>query len=511
MNRTKQSIKNIVTGIGSQIFLAVISFFTTRLIKLNLGFEYLGINGVFTNIIAFMSLTELGIGSAIVFALYKPLAENDTKLINIIMRFYKNAYRIIAIVVFIIGLIIIPFLHFFVNTTLSMNYVRGVFLLFVLNSSFSYLLSYKRNLIFADQKNYIITLYTLIFSVISKVGQLAVFVLTKSYVLYLTVNILCTVGLNLLISWKANKLYPYLKDKNPEKLPDDVKKMLVSKIKALFLHSVGTFCVAGTDNILISYFFGVSEVGKYTSYITIVTLITTLANQLYDGISSSVGNFLVEKDSEEKYKLFKKIELVNSILTIFVSVCLAVLLTPFVKWWLGDDSVLSDTIVYLIVASNFLTFTRKPIGTIKNAAGLFEQDRFAPLIESFINLVASCILAKLFGLSGIVIGTIISSISVPIWVSPKIVYKNVFHKNMIKYFLNILRNFLYSTLLILLIKLILNNIFVYNKTVTLIIYFLITGIICLICELLLFCKNTYFVFFKNAILNNFFRKGKADE
>ncbi len=511
MNRTKQSIKNIIAGIGSQIFLAVISFFTTRLIKVNLGFEYLGINGVFTNIIAFMSLTELGIGAAIVFALYKPLAENDTKLISIIMRFYKNAYRIISLVVFIIGLIIIPFLHFFVNTTLSMNYVREVFLLFVLNSSFSYLLSYKRNLIFADQKNYIITLYTLIFSIISKIGQLTVFVLTKSYVLYLTVNILCTVGLNLLISWKADKLYPYLKDKISEKLPADVRAMLVSKIKALFLHSVGTFCVAGTDNILISYFFGVSEVGKYTSYITIVTLITTLANQLYDGISSSVGNFLVEKDSEEKYELFKKIELINSILTIFVSVCLAVLLTPFVRWWLGDDSTLSDTIVYLIVASNFLGFTRKPIGTIKNAAGLFEQDKFAPLIESFINLVASCIFAKLFGLAGIVVGTIISSIAVQIWVAPKIVYKNVFHKNLISYFFNILRNLFYSICLILLIKLIISHIFLYNQTITLIIYFIISGIICCVIEYFLFFKNQYFIFFKQSILNKIFKKGKSDE
>ena len=423
MSRTTQSLKNIFTGIGAQLFLTAISFFTTRIIKFSLGFEYLGLNGVFNNIIAFMSLTELGIGNAIVFALYKPLAENDTQLISILINFYKKAYRIISLIVFFIGMIILPFLQLFVNTTLSMNYVRGVFLLFVFNSSASYLLSYKRSIIFADQKNYIITLFTLVFSLISRIGQLVIFILTKSYVLYLSVNTLCTILLNITISIKANKLYPYLKIKIVEKLPDNEKQMLISKIKALFLHSIGTFCIAGTDNILISYFFDVTVVGKYNSYIAIISIILTLVNQFYDGISSSVGNYLVQKTREEKYELFKKIEFINSFITIFITICLATLLTPFVDWWLGDDSTLTNNVVALIVLSNFLTLIRKPISTIKSSAGLFEQDKYAPLIESFINIVISCICAHFFGLAGIIMGTIISALTVPIWVAPKVVYK----------------------------------------------------------------------------------------
>ena len=499
MSRTSQSVKNIVTGIGSQILLAAIAFFTTRLIKIDLGFEYLGLNGVFNNIIAFMGLTELGIGSAIVFALYKPLSENDTNLIKIIMHFYKKAYTIIAIVVFAIGLILLPFLSFFVKTTLSINYVRCVFLLFVFNSSASYLLSYKRNLIFADQKNYIITIYTLIFTLISRIGQLVAFLLTKSYVLYLSVNIICTIGLNLLISYKANKLYPYLKEKNAEKLPVDIKNMLVTKIKALFMHSIGTFCVAGTDNILISYFLGVTIVGKYNSYMTIVTLITTLFNQLYDGISSSVGNFLVEKSEDEQYELFKKIEFINSFLSIFCTVCLATLITPFVSLWLGDDSTLQQKTVLLIAISTFLGFTRKPIGTIKSAAGLFEQDKFAPLIESFINLVSSCIFAKFFGLSGIVMGTILSSIAVPLWLQPKIVFNNIFHRSILNYFLIIVRNMIFTGILIFLFNKLLPHIFLLNQFITLIIYFIITIIVTLSIELLFFSRNKYFAFLKQTI------------
>ncbi|MBR4790990.1 MAG: hypothetical protein IK024_08890 [Treponema sp.] len=491
---------------SSHIIITAVSFFTTRVIKFSLGFEYLGLNGVFNNIISLLSLTELGIGNAIIFALYKPLAENDTNLISILMRFYRNAYRIIAMIVFTIGLIIMPFLKFFVNTTLSMNYVRIVFLLFVFNSSASYLLSYKRNIIFADQKNYIITFYTMIISIISKVGQLIIFYITNSFILYLIVNIICTIVLNILISNKANKLYPYLKDNVTEKLPQEIKQMLISKIKALFLHSIGAYFVFGTDNILISYFKGVSEVGLYGSYMMIVSFLNALVTQIFSGITSSVGNFLLDKSKEEQYGLYKKIEFFNSIIIIFISVCTATLITPFVTWWLGPDSVLPDSIVYLIILSNFITLSRNPIGTIKNGAGLFERDKYAPLIESFINLVVSCILAKYIGLAGIILGTIISSILVPYWVTPHIVYKYIFNKKAFTYFIHIILNLLYCTGMIILLHFMLQNIYILNDTMTLLLKFLITGIICILLEFLLFFKNKYFPEITKLIKNIIHKK-----
>ena len=501
MSRTSQSIKNIATGIGSQILLAVLSFITTKLIKVNLGFEYIGLNGVFNNIMSFMGLTELGIGTAIVFALYKPLSENNTKLITIIMHFYKKAYLIISIVVFGIGLILLPLLPYFVHTTLSTFYVQSVFLLFVFNTSISYILSYKRNLIFADQKNYIITIYSLIFSIVTKFLQLLIFIITKSYILYLIISILCTTLLNIVISCKADKLYPYLRDKTTEKLPFEVKQQLTSKIKALFFHSIGTFCVAGTDNILISYFLGVSTVGKYNSHIVIVTLVTSLVNQIYDGISSSLGNFLVEKNIDEQYELFKKMELLNSIIVIFVTVCLTTLITPFVGWWLGSDSTLSPICIYFIGFNVFLGITRKPVGALKNAAGLFEPDKFAPIIESAINLVASCILAHFFGLAGIIIGTTISTLCIPIWIPPKIVFKTILKKKLFPYFMNIINNLICCVLLTFLCTILIHYVFIINSTLTLIIDFIVTIIITAFVEYLLFRKNKYYNFFTTALIS----------
>lgn len=492
MSRTSQSLKNIITGIGSQIFLAAVSFFTTRIIKSCLGLEYIGLNGVFSNIIALLGLTELGIGNAIVFALYKPLAEKDIKLISNLMCFYKNAYFIVGCVVFAIGMVIMPFLQFFVNTSLSTDYVKCVFLLFIFNSSSSYFLSYKRNLIFADQKNYIITLYTLIFSIFSKLGQLTVFLITKNYILYLSVNILCTLLLNILISWKADKLYPYLKEKISGKLPLEVKQMLFSKIKALFLHSIGSFCVFSTDNILISYFLGVAEVGRYSSYMMIVTLISNLVNQIYIGISSSIGNFIVLKTKEEQFELYKKIELANSVISIFITVCLITLLTPFVSWWLGVDSTLPRYVVYLICTSNFILLSRTPVGVIKSASGIFEKDKYAPLIESLINIGVSVFLAKLIGLSGIIIGTIFSSAVVPLWLTPKIVYKYIFNKNMITFFTVMLKNMFLSIVLILPLQYLISNFFILNSTVTLLINIIIVTFTCFVFEFLIFSKNKFF-------------------
>lgn len=499
MSRTSQSIKNIAMGIGSQLVLSAIAFFTTRLIKINLGLDYLGLSGIFGNIISFLSLSELGIGSAIVFALYKPLAENNKSLIFAIMQFYKKAYRIVAASIFGLGLVIMFFLPAFVKTVLPMNYVRFVFILFLINSSSSYLLSYKRNLIYADQKNYIISLYSLFFSAMSKVGQLAIFILTNSYVLYLSVDILCTVALNISLSHKADKLYPYLKEKRVENLPAETKEMLTTKIKAMFFHSIGGFCVHGTDNILISFFEGLAIVGIYGSYTKLIALINTIIQNISTGMISSVGNFLVGESIDKKYELFEKIEFVYTVIAIFISTCLAVLFNPFVAWWLGEDAVLPKHIMYLISFNVFLELMRNPPGIVRNAAGLFEQDKYAPIIESFLNLVVSILLARRIGLAGIILGTTISTLAVPIWVPVTVIYKNIFLRSSWRYFSHVIRNLICVVAITYVCEIVIKNIFIYNKTMTLLVCFAITIAITMCAIILILGRDKNFKFFKNMV------------
>lgn len=489
MSRTSQSIKNIISGIGSQLVLAFLSLFTTRIIKTHLGFEYLGLNGVFTNIISFLSLTELGIGSAIVFALYKPLAEKDEELITGLMQFYKKAYSVIAVVVLFIGLLLIPFLPKIVKSELPFNYILIVYFLFLINSVLSYLLAYKQSLISADQKNYIITTYSLCFSIVSKILQLVVVILTNNYLLFLLISIVSTFLLNFLLAKKTDKIYPFIKNKKKIALSNEEKVLIINKTKAMFLHSIGTFVISGTDNIIISTFLGLTIVGKYGVYISIILLVQSFINQFFNGIYSSIGNYIVEKNSEEQYYLYKKIEIITSFVQIFVTICLAVLFNPFINWWLGEDALLSKEIVYLLSFNCFITIMRKPIHTFKTTSGLFEKDRYAPIIESIINIILSIVLVKTIGLSGVIIGTIVSSLFVPVWVTPHIVYKYLFKQREGKYYLNQLLNTIITIGIVLILNYLIKLFSFTNNFQNLVIQFCIVIFVSIILLLLIFGKR----------------------
>ena len=460
-SRTKNSLRNIIVAFGSNLFITILSFFTSRVIKDRLGLEILGLNGVFSNIISVLSLSELGIGTAITFALYKPLAERDEKLIKSLMQFYKRAYKIVAATVAGIGLLLFPFLKFFVKSNnYSQYYIIEVYLLFLLNSVISYFFVYKRTLIIADQKNYIITTITLVYTYVLKISQFIAVFFTSNYILYLIVNVICTFVYNLAINITCNKLYPYLKDTIVEKLPEEVKNAILKKIKALFLHSVGTVVTYATDNILISYFCGIEEAGRYSSYAMIVTIIGNMLIMVFDNIKDSVGNFLVCESENKHYELFKKILFVDQSLTNICSICLLLLMTPFVTLWLGKDAVIPFSVVLIMVLNFNFSKNTAAISVIRNAAGVYEPDRWAPLIQSLINLVTSIICAHYMGLLGIVLGTLISGMLVPNWCGPYVIFRCVFHKGFFHYVKE------YSIYLIRAVFVFIVVWFVFNKCIT---------------------------------------------
>ena len=433
-SRKKKSLLNIVVAFVSNILIYVLSLFTSRVIKHNLGLQVLGLNGVLSNVISILGLSEMGIGAAITFALYKPLAENNYDLIKSIMTFYKKAYRVVALIVLGIGLLIFPFVPSFIkHSDFSKPYIYLVYSLFLVNSVISYLLVYKRTLIVADQKNYVITIATLVYTYALKISQLAVVYFTSNYILFLIVQIVCTFIYNFVVSLICDKIYPYLKEKS-EPLPEDLKSTFFTKIRALFWHSLGGVVVFGTDNLLVSWFCGVEEAGRYTSYVSVIAMITNMISLVFNNMQDSIGNFLVTETKEKQKDLFDKLFYLNQSLASVCSVCLAVLLTPFIRVWLGSDTVLSNAIVIALVVSFYFSRNRSVILAVKNTAGLFEDDKSAPIIESVINLISSIILAKFFGLIGVVLGTILSTLLVPFWVQPVVIYKKVFNKNVMTYF-----------------------------------------------------------------------------
>lgn len=433
-SRKKQTLKNITVAFFSNILIYVLSLFTSRVIKERLGLDILGLNGVLANVISILSLTELGIGGVITFALYEPLAHQNKELIKSIMAFYKKAYRIIAIVVAVIGLVLLPLVPSLIKSSdFSNRYIVMVYLLFLANSVLSYLWVYKRTLIVADQKNYVVTIVGLVYTYALKISQLFAVFFTSNYILFLVIQMVCTLIYNLVISSVCDKLYPFLKDK-AEKLPQEQVQLIVKKIKALFFHSLGTVVIFGTDNILISYFCGITEAGRYTSYLSIVNMIGTIVVIVFDNLRDSLGNFLVTETRERKRELFNNLFFMNQTLVSIFSICLLLLLTPFVQLWFGTDTVLPNYVVASMVFCFYLQKSMLTTGGMKSSAGLFEQDRFIPIYESFVNLVASILLANKFGIVGIVWGTIISTLLGPFLVQPIILFKQVFTENGFKYF-----------------------------------------------------------------------------
>lgn len=441
-SRKKQTLKNITVAFFSNILIYMLSLFTSRIIKEKLGLDILGLNGVLANVVSILSLTELGVGGAITFALYKPLAHQNRELIKSIMAFYKRAYHYIALAVAVIGLALLPLVPGFIKSTeFSKSYIYIVYVLFLANSVFSYLLVYKRTLIVADQKNYVITTITLVYTYALKIFQLIAVFYTSNYILFLVIQIVCTLVYNLVISFVCDKLYPFLKEK-AAKLDQEHVQLITRKIKALFFHSIGGVVVLGTDNILISYFCGITEAGRYTSYLSIVNMIGTVVVIIFDSLRDSLGNFLVTETQERKRELFNNLFFMNQTVVAIFSVCLVLLLTPFVRMWFGADTILPNYVVASMVLCFYIQKSMICVGGMKSSAGLFEQDRFVPLYESFVNLIASILLAQRFGIVGIVWGTIISTVVGPFLIQPLILFRCILSENIIKYLISYISYFI---------------------------------------------------------------------
>ena len=491
--RTKYSVKNFIlqfiTNITSVIFLFVSQ---TLFIKL-LGVEYNGLNGLFTNILTILNLFELGIGSSITYNLYKYTKTNDEENIKSIMSFYRKAYNYISILVLFIGVLFIPFLKYIVkDVTIDIN-ITFVYLLFVLTTISSYLFSYKRSIIVANQKNYIINVIDIIYTIILNTTQILVLWFTKNYYLYLMIKILCILIENIIINIKASKMYPYLLDKNINKIDPKIKESIISRVKALVIHKTSGAVTNGTDNILISAFLGITTTGLYTSYNYIISSVKKLFGNIIQATTSSIGNLLVEKNYDKNYETFKKIRFLNLWIAIFTSTCLLLITQPFVELWLGKKYLLNISVVIVLVINYFQTMMRSTYATFKDAAGIWVEDKYIPLLQLSINLISSIILLKIFGLKGVFIGTILSSLVLWFYSYPVLVYKKLFNRS-IKYYI---RDFISHILIFIIILGISFSIYLYksNILISIVISILIPNLI----MYLIYRKKEEFKYYKDLI------------
>ncbi len=432
--RTKYSIYNSIISLVSSMTTMLLGFIAQAIFIRLLGYEYLGLNGLFTNVITMLSFFELGMGNAIVYNLYKPIADNDEKKIKALMNFYKKAYNVIALLVFGVGIIILPFIKFFVGeVTVDVN-LYLVYFLFLLSTVSTYLVSYKRSLLYANQKNYIINIIHTVYTIVLNIVQLLVLYLTKNYYLYLGIKVCCQLIENVIISINANKLYPILNEINKEKLDKKTEKNIFDKVKGLLCHKVGGALVNGTDNIIISKFLGVYTVGLYANYELITRACNIMFGQMLSSTTASVGNLLASKDRSKAFTVFKKMRFLNFWISCFTATCILVIVQPFVKIWIGKDGLLPIVVVMVITFNYFQKMQRNTYFAFKDSAGIWVEDKYVPLVESAINIIVSIVGVKLIGLAGVFIGTIVSGLSYWCYSYPKYVYKRLFDRNYSNYY-----------------------------------------------------------------------------
>lgn len=511
--RNKHIFLGMVSNIFSNLMSSILGFVSRTLFIYFLGAEYLGYSGLLNNIFGFLSIAELGVGTAITFSLYEPLANKDNEKVSMLMTLYKKVYRLIAGFVFFLGLVFFPFLDFFIESSQRPENIEIIYFLFLFNIVTNYLVSYKISLLNADQQSYKLTLIQVSGNVITIIMQIVSLIIFKDYIIYLIVQIILS-NISLIIqSEYVKKLYPKINFNYNKKLDKKDRKVIVKNIKSLMILKLGDVCVNSTDNLIISKYVNLMSVGVYSNYILIRNMVNGYIKAIYSNMTSSFGNLIVSEGKEKQLKMFENLMFLSFWIYGFESVCLFTLYNPFMKIWLNDVRlVFSDEIVFLIVLNNFLTGLRMPSITIKNAAGLYYEDRIVSFVFAIVNLFVSIVLVKKIGISGVIIGTIIGSLSLADWYRPKIIYNKLFDKSVFCYFKKYIR-YIFIVLIEIFISFYFSRIIVISNNIILQFCFqmIIAIFIPNFINFILFNKSEEFLYLKSVILMIFYniRKKKS--
>ena len=402
--RTEKSIRNIVYGEVNVILTVLLSMVTRTALVRILGLSAVSLNGLFTEVIAVLSLAELGVGSAITYNLYKPLAGQDEQKLTQLMWFYKSAYRLIAGFILAAGLCFLPFVSCLIrNAEYDIGYLRLVYVIFLLKTVSSYFFSYKRTLLDADQKMYLISAANTLFRFITVASNLAVLMLTHNFIAYLLSDVGVTLANNVAIAHIADRQYPFLKKR--DRLPQEEKKKIFANMKHLFIATLSGKITNSTDNILISVLVGTLQVGLYSNYSLIISNVRKILLLIPDAAAGSIGNLAVSESRERCHQVLCRMTFIIYLVTTFCSACILCMSDPFVEILFGRKYLMDDILQYSFVVNFFYFVVREPLWRMMMVSGLFAKDKNISILGSSINLVVSIVLGLKWGILGIMLGT----------------------------------------------------------------------------------------------------------
>lgn len=421
--RSAKAARNVFLDITAQISTYIMTFMVRTVFIRYLDAAYLGINGVLLNIINILSLSELGFTTALSVSLYKPLKENDNELIASILKFFNKVYFVVVLIILFIGSGIIPFLPQLINTDLKLN-LYVVFVLYILSSIVTYFAASYSTLIMAAQKGYLLSGVKIVRAVILSVLQLAALIVFESFYFYTISMIIANMIEAFGYYYIYTKKFTEIAKIKAQKLSDTVKKDIYRKSKASLFHKFGGVVLTSTDNLIISYFISVSVVGYYSNYTLIIGILNTFLTLISNSLSSFVGEAGTQKDKSDITDIYWKINYFNCMGTVFCCICLLCLCNPFIEIWAGAEYVLPEKFLLVLSVQFYINGIRRTTQLFNMTLGLYEKYQFFPFIEAAMNLLISIVLVKYIGITGVLLGTIISVICVTFWKERQVLHRN---------------------------------------------------------------------------------------
>lgn len=431
----KRGILNICVSIVFKIILLVGSIIVRRFLIQYIGNDANGLSSLYTSIIGFLAVAELGIGEAITFCMYKPIVEKNQEKVAALYTLFKKLYLVIGTIILLVGLIVMFFLPQLARdySTININ-VYLTFFLTLVSVVVTYVYSAKTSLLNAYKNNYIATTITSCGTLLEDVLKIIVIIATRSFVAYLICRIIAV-----LVQWIATniitnrKYYDVIRRK--ASIDREDKKQIVNNIKAMFMHKIGSVLVNTADSMIISAFIGVVILGKYTNYTTIMTSMTGLLSLFFYPLTSVIGHVFVNANKEEMKKYFYFFYGFNYILgTVFCLGYYAVI-DNVIALCFGNNLEMPRNVAIVITLNYFIQFLRTSTLMFRSSTGTFYYDRWKPLIEGVINIVLSIALVNVVGITGVIVATIVTNLLINDIVEPYVVFKHALQRKPIQYYI----------------------------------------------------------------------------
>jgi len=442
-SRTSNSLKNIASNLGLKLLMVGLQFATRTLFIHNLGTLYNGINSLVSSTLSFLNIAELGIGSAIVFAMYKPVADDDKEKVKQYLAYYKKIYHTLGFIVLAIGLVMMPFLPYMMKDLQGTASIRDVYIIYALYlfQSFTSFFWYadRRGFLTARQEDYKVTAINYLSSVSSLILQGVVLAVVKGFTgffIYVAIPIVIEVARNLTKGFSIAKSYPYIKEKPKGKLNKEEIKELYKNTLGLSIAKLSTIINNAIDSILISALIGVEILGKYHNYHTLILMVTGFVEIIFVSLRPSIGNLHAKASAGAKKNVFNYINFAAFWLYGFCAICYFVVVQPFVAIWIGETNIM-PTIIALVIAANFLTSgMTAAVNSFREGCGLYYQGRYRPIFTMIFNVIFSIIFGYFWGIPGIILATIISRFITIWWFDAYIVFKHVFYEKPYRYLID---------------------------------------------------------------------------